>query len=116
MKHREEIRSHVQEWSKEFTRDEIYHRTQAEGAPTGPIRNVAEVRAWDQTRARGFFTELEHPEAGRQVYPTAAYRFSKTPWSGTPAPLLGEHNQEVYCEGLGYTPQDLARLAATGVV
>ncbi len=116
MKHRDEIRSHVQEWATELTRDEIYHRTQAEGAPTGPIRNVAEVRAWDQARARGFFTELEHPEVGRQVYPTASYHFSKTPWSGSAAPLLGQDNQEVYCERLGYSQRDLERLSTSGVI
>jgi crotonobetainyl-CoA:carnitine CoA-transferase CaiB-like acyl-CoA transferase len=77
---------------------------------------VAEVRAWEQTRARGFFAELDHAEAGTQVYPTAPYRFSKTPWSGRPAPLLGQDNEQVYCEGLGYSRQDLERLSASGAI
>ena len=77
MEHAEEAAPHVQAWAAGLTRDEIYHRTQAEGSPSGPIRNVAEVLAWDQARARGFFAELDHPEAGRQVYPTAAYQLSK---------------------------------------
>ena len=77
---------------------------------------MAEVREWEQARAREFFAEIEHPEAGSQVYPTAPYRFSKTPWAGFTAPLLGEHNREVYCEGLGYSQQDLVRLAAAGVI
>jgi CoA:oxalate CoA-transferase len=50
------------------------------------------------------------------VYPTAAYKFSKTPWAGGRAPLLGEHNQEIYCERLGYSQQDLARLADSKVI
>jgi crotonobetainyl-CoA:carnitine CoA-transferase CaiB-like acyl-CoA transferase len=116
MEHADEAAPRVQAWAAGLTRDEIYHRTQAEGSPSAPIRNVAEVLAWDQARARGFFVELDHPEAGRQVYPTAAYKFSKTPWAGTRAPLLGEHNREIYCERLGYTQQDLARLADSGVI
>lgn len=116
MEHAEEAAPHVLEWAAGLTRDEIYHRTQAEGTPSGPIRNVAEVRAWDQARARGFFVELDHPEAGKHVYPTAAYKFSKTPWAGSRAPLLGEHNREIYCDQLGYSQQDLQRLADAEVI
>jgi crotonobetainyl-CoA:carnitine CoA-transferase CaiB-like acyl-CoA transferase len=100
----------------DLTRDEIYHRTQAEGCPSSPIRNVAEVRAWEQAKARGFFVELDHPEAGEQVYPTAAYQFSETPWAGARAPLLGEHNREIYCDRLGYARRDLERLADSEVI
>ena len=95
---------------------EWMERLQAVSVPANPIQNVAEVMAWDQTRARGFFAELDHPEAGKQVYPTAAYKFSKTPWAGRRAPLLGEHNREIYCERLGYSQQDLARLADSEVI
>jgi crotonobetainyl-CoA:carnitine CoA-transferase CaiB-like acyl-CoA transferase len=116
MQHADEAAPHVQAWAAGLTRDEIYHRTQAEGCPSAPIRNVAEVLAWDQTRARGFFVELDHPEAGKHVYPTAAYMFSRTPWAGKRAPLLGEHNREIYCDRLGYSQQDLARLADSEVI
>jgi len=116
MERADEAAPHVQAWAASLTRDEIYHRTQAEGCPSAPIRNVAEVRTWEQTRDRGFFVELDHPEAGKQVYPTAAYKFSKTPWAGRRAPLLGEHNREIYCERLGYSQQDLARLADSEVI
>jgi crotonobetainyl-CoA:carnitine CoA-transferase CaiB-like acyl-CoA transferase len=116
MEHRGEIQPRIEEWAAGLTRDEIYRRAQAEGSPTGPVRNVAEVAASEQAQARGFFTELEHVEAGRHTYPTAPYRFSKTPWQGGPAPLLGEHNEEVYCDRLGYSQQALARLRADGVI
>jgi crotonobetainyl-CoA:carnitine CoA-transferase CaiB-like acyl-CoA transferase len=116
LEHRDEAREHIEQWAADLTRDEIYHLCQAEGTPAGPVRDVAEVRAWEQAKAREFFVELEHPVAGSQVYPTAPYRFSKTPWAGSSAPLLGEHNEEVYCDGLGYSRQELARLAAAGVI
>jgi CoA:oxalate CoA-transferase len=116
MEHREEIRPRIEEWAAGLTRDEIYHLTQAEGTPTGPVRDVAEVRAWKQAEARGFFAEIEHPEAGTQVYPTAPYRFSRTPWAARPAPRLGQHNEEVYCDRLGYSRGELSRLAEGGIV
>jgi crotonobetainyl-CoA:carnitine CoA-transferase CaiB-like acyl-CoA transferase len=93
--HAAEIRPRIDAWAAGLTRDEIYHRCQVEGTPVGPVRNTAEVSEWEQARARGFFVELDHPEAGVQRYPTAAYRLSQTPWCGRRAPLLGEHNAEV---------------------
>jgi crotonobetainyl-CoA:carnitine CoA-transferase CaiB-like acyl-CoA transferase len=114
--HIEEARERIREWAADLPRDEIYRRAQAEGSPAGPVRDVAEVRAWEQAQARGFFVPIEHEQAGEQVYPTAPYRFSKTPWAGSAPPLLGQHNEEVYCDRLGYSQQDLARLAALGVI
>jgi crotonobetainyl-CoA:carnitine CoA-transferase CaiB-like acyl-CoA transferase len=113
---REKIQPHVVEWAAGLTRDEAYHRLQAEGSPAGPVRDVAEVRAWEQARARGFFCELDHPEAGEHVYPTAPYRFPDRPWQGRPAPLLGQHNADVYCGELDLEREDLARLSAAGVI
>jgi crotonobetainyl-CoA:carnitine CoA-transferase CaiB-like acyl-CoA transferase len=114
--HRDEIQPRLQEWAAALTRDEIYHRLQAEGTPVGPVWNVAEVCAWEQARARGSFVEIEHPDAGGQTYPAPAYRFSGREWTGAPAPRLGEHNEAVYCGRLGYSPADLVFLTAAGVI
>jgi crotonobetainyl-CoA:carnitine CoA-transferase CaiB-like acyl-CoA transferase len=116
MEHRDEIQPRVEEWALGVTRDEIYHRAQAEGTPVGPVRTVSEVMASAQAQARTFFTEIEHAEAGTQMYPSAPYQFSETPWAGKPAPLLGEHNDEIYRERLGYTEEDLERLVHEGVI
>jgi crotonobetainyl-CoA:carnitine CoA-transferase CaiB-like acyl-CoA transferase len=115
--HRDEIQPRIAEWMARHTGEEIYRRAQERSAPVGPVRTVAEVMAWEQARRRGFFAEIEHPEVGRLEYPTAPYRASETPWRAErPAPLLGQHNDEVYCGGLGYSRRDLARLSAAGVV
>jgi len=95
MAHREEIDARKDEWARSLTREEIYHAAQAEGTPAAPVRDVAEVLSWVQPRARGFFEAIDHPRAGRLSLPTAPYRFSKTPWVGARAPLLGEHDAEV---------------------
>jgi crotonobetainyl-CoA:carnitine CoA-transferase CaiB-like acyl-CoA transferase len=112
----EEIQRHIGEWAAGLTRDEIYHRAQAHGAPVAPVRSVSEVMEWNQAREREFFRELVHPEVGRHTQPTAAYRFSETPWAGSAAPLLGEHNRAVYVDALGYSDQDLVRLSDSGVI
>ena len=115
--HRNEIQPHVEEWAAQYTAEDIYRRCQDAGVPAGPVRTVADVMAWEQARHRGFFVEMEHLEAGRLEYPTAAYLFSEAPWRAErPAPLLGQHNDEIYCKRLGYSRQDLVRLSAAGVI
>jgi crotonobetainyl-CoA:carnitine CoA-transferase CaiB-like acyl-CoA transferase len=116
IEHRDEIQPKIEAWAAELTRDEIYRRTQAEGTPAGPVRNPAEVMAWPQAEARGFFAELDHPEAGSLVYPTLPYRFSGSEWTGHAAPLLGQHTRDVYCRRLGCSAADLDRLASEGVI
>ena len=115
--HIQEFQNHIAEWARNGTREELYNEAQKRGVPTGIVRSTEEVLAWEQPKAREFFVEVNHPEAGRVKYPTAAYRLSGTPVAiDHPAPLLGEHNEEVYCERLGYTRQDLVKMKEAGVI
>ncbi|GAF95086.1 unnamed protein product, partial [marine sediment metagenome] len=64
-----------------------------------------------------FFTHLDHPQAGRLEYPTAGHKMSETPWRGErAAPLLGEHNEQVYRGRLGYSKEQLDTMAADGTI
>lgn len=106
----------LKEWAALHDRAEIYHGLQSRGTPAGPVLSAAEARDWVQLRARGFFVEVDHPEAGTHAYPGTPAQFSTIEWAMGRAPLLGEHNREVYCGELGYSDADLARLAAEGVI
>jgi crotonobetainyl-CoA:carnitine CoA-transferase CaiB-like acyl-CoA transferase len=67
--------------------------------------------------ARGFFVEVEHAENGKLKYPGVPYRFSGIPREiPMAAPLLGQHNEEIYCGRLGYTKRDLGRLKESGEI
>lgn len=98
MRHQEEVQRYVGAWASERTREEIHHALQARGTPAGPVRDVAEVMAWPQIRARGFFRELLHPKAGTLAYPTGPYRFSEAEWVGSAAPTLGAHDPGILGE------------------
>jgi CoA:oxalate CoA-transferase len=115
--YRDEIQPRIEEWAAGCSSEDMYRRAQEAGVPLGPVRTVAEVMAWEQARERGFFAEIDHPETGRLEYPTTSCRFSETPWQAErPAPLLGQHNDDVYCGRLGCSRRDLARLSAAGVI
>jgi crotonobetainyl-CoA:carnitine CoA-transferase CaiB-like acyl-CoA transferase len=66
---------------------------------------------------REFFVRSRHPVAGEVTHPGAPFRMSETPWElESPAPLLGQHNEEVYASLLGYSPQDVESWRAQGVI
>jgi CoA:oxalate CoA-transferase len=115
--HRDEIQPLLEEWMAQHPKEELYHKGQDFGVPIGPVRTSAEIAKWPQARQRGFFAPLDHPQASRLEYPTAAYKMSETPWRGErAAPLLGEHNEQVYCGRLGYSKEQLTRMTADGTV
>jgi len=108
----------IADWTKNYTQDELFHKIQGAGVPCGVIRTTGDLIERDeQLKARGFFTEIEHPMAGRLTYPSSPYRLSETPWAvERPAPLLGQHNEEIYCQRLGYTREELVKMREAGII
>jgi len=106
----------LQEWAQEQSVAELYHAGQARRVPLAPVSTMADLLASDHLKARGFFAVVDHPRAGRLRHPGAPYQFSVTPWTiRRPAPLLGQHNLEVYGE-LGLDGVACGELRARGVV
>jgi crotonobetainyl-CoA:carnitine CoA-transferase CaiB-like acyl-CoA transferase len=67
--------------------------------------------------AREFFIEMKHPGNGKRQYPGVPYLFSDiNREEPTAAPSLGQHNEEIYCERLGYTRNDLDKFREAGVI
>jgi len=115
--HGEEIDPYISEWMMAHTKEEIFRQGQALSVPVGPVNTAEDIVNSKQLEERGFFEEIDHPVAGRLKYPGVPYIFSETPCRAErPAPLLGEHNEQVFCQRLGYTKQDLVRLREAGVV
>ena len=110
-----EINAHLREWSSGHTKEWLYREGQARGVPIAPYYSPGEVFQSAQQRQRGFYREVDHPIAGKLDYAGPPFRSGGGPESPGRAPLLGEHNREVY-GGLGYSPADLVELARAGVI
>ena len=115
--HTEKINQYLLDWMKDKTRKEIVDRGQAESCPVSAVNSAEDICKSEQFIAREFFTEIDHPFMGKFKFPTAPYKFSKTPWKlERVAPLLGEHNEEVLCGKLGYEKSDLVKLREAEII
>jgi len=86
------------------------------GVPCGPVYKMDEVFADPQVRHLAMTEPVEHSALGRLDIVRNAVRMTGTPSSvRAPSPDLGEHTSEVLGE-LGYTPGEIARLRADGMI
>lgn len=83
-----------------------------------PVASVKEIFEDPQHEARGFWQTIEHPELGMSLdYPGGFARFSEGAckiWRR--APLIGEHNEEIYRSELGLTTEEVAKLKREGII
>ncbi len=90
----------------------------ARGLVVGLVQSAEQVVNSPHLTERGFFVELDHPEAGTLKYPGPGFFFDGENLMQTAraAPRLGEHNAEIYCGRLGLSNEELGRLRAARVV
>ncbi len=83
-----------------------------------PVNTVADALNHRHFEAREFFIDVDHPELGRTFrYPGPYWKSPGAPWrSKGRAPLIGEHNVDVYGDEMGMTRQEMASLKAAGVI
>jgi crotonobetainyl-CoA:carnitine CoA-transferase CaiB-like acyl-CoA transferase len=117
LKYADEMDGRLAPWLTARTKQEIYKLCIEKRVPFAPVRNMAEVVNDAHLKARDYFVEVNHPVAGTFKYPGAPGKLSETPWAvDSPAPLLGQHNEEIYCKRLGYSKEKLETLRTGGII
>ncbi len=102
-----------------ITRDaeEWLEELEKEGIPCGSINTIPEVFNSPQAEARNLSLTVDHSTAGQIKVPGFPYKFSNTPAEvHLPPPTLGEHNEKVLTELLGYSVEDVIRLREQGAI
>ena len=90
------LRPLIEEWTREHTVEEIYTGGLQRKLAFAPLSTMGDLLRNDHLRVRGFFATIGHPEAGELTYPGAPWKLGATPWElRSPAPTLGQHNDEV---------------------
>jgi crotonobetainyl-CoA:carnitine CoA-transferase CaiB-like acyl-CoA transferase len=113
---RDALNDVVRDWVRGQPKEEVYHLLQSLRSIAGYVATTADLAASRQLRERGFFQEIDHPLAGPATYPGIPFTVGDAAMVRGRAPLLGEHNRSVYCDELGYSPEDLVRLRQQGIV
>ena len=95
----------------------LFLELQAAGVIAGPLQNEARAFACPQLLSRGFFEELTAESTGTHMYPGLNFKLRDTPnHLRAPAPALGEHNEYVYKELIGYSDAEYAAGQASGQI
>ena len=117
IEHGEELKQLLMEGLANWDRKPLFQASGERRLVFGMAQDAGDLFECPHLRERGFFVEVDHPVAGRAEYPGMGPRFSDTGFEvRRPAPLLGEHNVEVYRDELGFTPGDLVDLRASAVI
>lgn len=113
-----ELKAEIEKWSSLRTIDEAVACIDAAGVPAAPINTLSRVTKDEHIAgAREMFVPLRHPVIGDMLVNGCPVKLLDTmPRIAAPAPSLGQDNQSVYSDMLGYTKQELDALREKGVV
>jgi len=100
------------------TKAELFEVALREGVLLAPANTTRDLAESLQLASRDYWVDVEHAELGESIsYPGATAKVGDAPWRiRRRAPLVGEHNEQIYSEELGFSPEDLALLKAAGVI
>ena len=113
----EELDRIIGEWTVRHTDYEAMHRLQACGVPAAAVLNNAQLVRDPHLRERGFCVEDDHPETGKRTISGVSWGLDRTPGSvRTHAPLLGQHNLEVFANLLGVDEDEINHLKQEEVI
>lgn len=103
-------------WCLERTKEEVWAAGQQSRVLCAPLNTIEELVEDQHFNERRAFADIEHPEAGRLLYPGRPFIMNESPWAiRRPAPLLGQHTDEIL-GSIGYDGKCVSQLRREGVV
>jgi len=113
----DELEHLVAEWTKDYSPEEVMVMLQDAGVASSVVSTAQDLFEDPQLRHRGHFVPLEHKVIGIHHYHMPAYRLSKAPAQlRRAAPCLGQDNEFVYKEILGYSDEEVAQFLLDGII
>ncbi|GAB6173943.1 hypothetical protein JCM15765_34210 [Paradesulfitobacterium aromaticivorans] len=100
--HEDELDAGLAAWTAQYTPEELMATVQDAGLRAGAVNRIRDVYSDPQYAHRNMWRGLEHAEMGLFHYQGPPFELSETSSVlDRPSPLLGEHNEEFFCEILG---------------
>lgn len=103
-------------WTASQDKHVLAAHLRALGVPAGAVQDGRDVFTDPELRASGHYVRVEHPTMGASDMPGPPMRFSRSTIEVRPAPLLGQHNRDVFVGLLGLPEAEIAGLEAEGVL
>jgi benzylsuccinate CoA-transferase BbsF subunit len=117
LKHRHELDQHLAQWTAGRSAETVTELLQSHGVAAVPVMGAEERLFNPHFRERGLYADIDHPSLGAEPIFNLMWNLSQTPSAiRRHAPLMGEHNQQVFCEILGMSAQEVKALEETQVI
>jgi len=113
----DQIESAISCWTAEVTNKEGMHILQEAGVPAGAVLESTELLTDEGFVERKFWAKFDRQMVGKKSHPLTPWKVNgeRAPIRSA-APLLGEHNEKVFCELLGMSEEELLKLRSDKVV
>lgn len=111
-----EVFDTIEAWTMTKTKFEVMDICNPLNIPVGPILSMKEIAEDEGLRKTGTVVEVDHPERGPYLTVGCPIKMSDSPVEVERSPLLGEHTEEILRSVLGYSEEDVARIADSGAV
>jgi crotonobetainyl-CoA:carnitine CoA-transferase CaiB-like acyl-CoA transferase len=117
LEHQEELNELVEQWTSNYTPEEVMDMLQKVGVAAGKASNAADLANDPQLKSRDFFVHLHHPVLGKTISDGTPIRLSRTPSKyKRAAPLLGQDNQYVYRDLLELSKEQFHQYVEQGII
>ncbi len=111
-----EINGLIDEWTRKRTKFEAMKILGEMGIPCSACFNAVDIYADQHLRQREMIVSVDHPDRGDFTLPGCPVKMSDSPVEFSPAPLLGQHNAEVFAEFFSYREAELDELKEQKVI
>ena len=112
----DEVYDFIKAWTVQHPKFDVMERFGKAGVPCGAVFDSQDILTHPQLRERGMVATIEHPTRGSITMPGCPVQLDDSPVTVTPAPLLGQHNSEVYQDLLGLSAEEIQGLEKEGVI
>ncbi|MDE1906242.1 MAG: formyl-CoA transferase [Rhodospirillales bacterium] len=104
----------IENWMVQYTKFEAMEILNKYDIPCGPILSMEEIAADQSLRDTGTIVEVDHPGRGAYLTVGNPIKLSDSPTDVVRSPLLGEHNQEILKDVLGFSEREIASAMESG--
>ncbi|MGE4096015.1 MAG: CaiB/BaiF CoA transferase family protein [Candidatus Binatia bacterium] len=109
-KHFDDIFEIIAGWTRQRSKFDVMRVLGEAGVPCGAVLDSGDILANEHLKTRGMIATIQHPTRGTFTMPGCAVQLSDSPVEVQPAPLLGQHNDEILGSVLGLTKADISAL------